>query len=107
VNERDERLVRGPQGERGERGERGEGMTRGARHAVVFLFVLSLVFAATNLFYTTAQVRVSNHRWCDTLTLLTARPVPKPASPAANPSRQQSYVLYTDFVRLRHQLGCG
>ena len=107
MNEHDERLPRGPKGEPGERGQRGEGMTKGARVAVVFLFVLSLLVGVTSVAFTLTLVNQSNHRWCDTLVLLTARPVPKPADPAANPSREQSYVLYSDFVRLRRNLGCG
>ena len=48
----------------------------------------------------------SEHRWCATLDLLTARPVPSPAHPAANPSRLGQYQLYLDFARLRGQFGC-
>lgn len=102
-----EARFRGERGERGEPGQRGEGMTRGARHAVVFLFVLSLLIGATSLFFTTALVQQSDHRWCGTLTLLTSRPVPKPADPKANPSREQAYVLYSDFRQLRREMGCG
>ena len=53
-----------------------------------------------------AAVGASNRHWCDTLTLLTSRPVAKPANPAANPSRAGQYALYEDFVRLRDEFGC-
>lgn len=52
-------VARGPKGEQGERGakgERGPGMTSGARHAVVFLFLLSLVLAGANGAFTLNQV---------------------------------------------------
>jgi hypothetical protein len=82
-------------------------ITRGARRAVAVLFVLMVMLAAANLFFTASEVRSSNAKWCDTIALLTSRPVPRPADPRANPSRAQAYVLYSDFVTLRHRLGCG
>lgn len=83
-----------------------EGMTHGARRAVIVLFVINFLLAGACLWFTTYQVSSSNRQWCDTLTLLTAHPVPRPASPGANPSRMQTYILYADFVTLRHRLGC-
>jgi len=50
-----ERLPRGPKGDKGDKGERGDGMTRGARHAVIFLFLLSLVLAGANLLFTSHE----------------------------------------------------
>ena len=47
-------------GEKGEPGERGEGMTRGARRAVVALFILSFVIGAANLFWTGHDVNSSS-----------------------------------------------
>jgi hypothetical protein len=74
---------------------------------VVVLFVLTFALAGANLLFTAQKVRDSDRQWCSTLTLLTSRPVPKPAEPKANPSREQAFVLYSDFVQLRHRLGCG
>lgn len=101
-----ERGQRGEKGERGERGEHGEGMTHGARRAVIVLFVINFLVAGACLWFTTYQVSHSNRQWCDTLTLLTSKPVAKPANPQANPSRMQTYTLYADFVTLRKRLGC-
>jgi hypothetical protein len=82
-------------------------ITPGARRAVATLFVVVLVMFGLDLLFTARQVQDSNHQWCSTLTLLTSRPVPRPSDPSANPSREQTYVLYSDFVTLRHRLGCG
>ncbi|MGH3673590.1 MAG: hypothetical protein ACRDSH_23670 [Pseudonocardiaceae bacterium] len=78
-----------------------------AVQAFVSLVVLTLAVAVISLGYTTISVHRSAHDWCATLNLLTSQPVPKPADPAANPSRRQAYVLYSDFLDLRHRFGCG
>jgi len=98
---------RGAKGDKGDKGERGEGMTRGARRAIVMLFALMVALAVAALLFTAHAVNADDHKWCAAMTLLTSRPVPKPAHPAANPSRQQAYQLYRTFVELRHNLGCG
>jgi hypothetical protein len=103
MSEGDERLPRGP---KGDKGDRGEGMTRHTRQAMVFLFALSFLLAAGALLFTSREIGLNNQKWCTTLELLTSRPVPRPPDPAANPSREQAYVLYTDFRDLRHRLGC-
>jgi hypothetical protein len=82
-------------------------MSRGARWAAIGLLLLTMIVGGANLAATYLEVRASNHTWCATLDLLTSRPVPRPADPAANPSREQTYVLFTDFTDLRHHLGCG
>lgn len=59
-----------------------------------------------SILYSAHAVNSSNRQWCDTLSLLTSQPVPKPANPAANPSRAQAYSIYTDFVTLKNHFGC-
>ena len=81
-------------------------MTPGAKRSVVMLFVLALALSAANLLFTTNEVSANNRQWCDTLALLTSKPVPKPTDPHANPSRMQNYTLYADFVTLRRHFGC-
>ena len=89
MSENLERKYRGKQGERGEQGAQGEqGMGQGTRRAVVFLFVFALALGGINLLFTAHAVNTSQRRWCATLTLLSARAVPKPADAAANPSRK-------------------
>lgn len=76
------------------------------REIVYFgIFVLLAVGACYLLMY--YQITLSQHHWCDTLSLLTQHPVPAPSDPAADPSRQGQYLLYQDFVRLKGEFGCG
>lgn len=84
-----------------------EPMTRGYRRALVALFLLMALFAGLNLLFTARQVRDGEHKWCTTLELLTAHPVPRPADPKANPSRENAWIFYTDFLQLRRTLGCS
>jgi hypothetical protein len=81
-------------------------MTPGARVSIVVLFILMVALSVANLLYTSAEVNGNNHQWCDALGVLTSQPVPRPANPAANPSRVQTYTLYIDFVMLEHRFGC-
>jgi len=76
------------------------------QYSVVVLFLVSVTIGALGLLFTTNAVNSNNRQWCDTLTLLTSQPVPRPANPAANPSRMQTYTLYVDFVTLRRHFGC-
>jgi hypothetical protein len=94
-------LARGPKGEQGVRGRRGPVRT------VAYLFMVNFAVSAIMLFGLVHYVNAQNAKWCTTLNLLTAHPVPKPAHPSANPSREQAYVFYTDFRELRRSLGCG
>ena len=78
------------------------------RPALRYVLAIAVVLAAIAIpvgisFYLVIQ---SQHRWCDTLTLLTSKPVASPANPAANPSRVGQYDFYIDLVRLRGQYGC-
>lgn len=43
---------------------------------------------------------------CQALELLTATPVPKPADPAANPSRETTYEFYEALLYWEHADGC-
>lgn len=79
-------------------------MKLAAAVVVVFLFFAGAVAGSYALSLT--AIENSQHQWCDTLTLLTARPVPKPADPKANPSREQNYQFYETLVHLRDRFGC-
>ena len=78
---------------------------RANRSAVILVLVVAVLCGA-NLLFTARTVTNDDHKWCAAMTLLTARPVPKPADPKANPSRQQTYRFYMTFVELKHSLGC-
>lgn len=51
-------------------------------------------------------VRHSQGVLCQVITLVTAHPVPKPADPKANPSRESSYEFYLAFVTVGRQYHC-
>lgn len=84
-------------------------MSKGTRYALAAgVLVLLLLLAVAGSYWVAAwEVTRNDQRWCDTLSLLTSTPVPRPADPAANPSRQQTYLFYTDLATLRNQFGCG
>lgn len=73
---------------------------------VVFAIFITLAVVACYLF-AVYQVDVSQHHWCDALTTLTQHPVPKPGNPVQNPSRVEAYNLYTEFMDLKGEFGCG
>ena len=75
---------------------------------LISLLVLLLVLAVgVNYWLTIQTVRQTTGQWCDTLDLLTRNKIPQPADPAANPSREEAYQLYTDFMQLKGRFGCG
>jgi hypothetical protein len=97
-----------PQGPGGDQDERGEaGLSRAVRRAVVFLFVLSVLLGATSLLFTSYEVRASDHKFCAVIQGFTIVPVPEPADPRANPSRETDYLWYVKFIDLGRNLGCG
>lgn len=65
----------------------------------VVLFGLSILF-------TVNYVQSTEREFCQVITGVTSVPVPRPADPAANPSREKQYELYEQFVTLGRSLGC-
>ena len=82
-------------------------MTARAWRAAGILVLIWVLGAGANLLFTAHEVNVSQHRWCQTLDLLTAHAVARPADPRANPSRENAYIFYRDVTDLRHRFGCG
>ena len=74
--------------------------------SVVVLFVIAVGIAGAAYFAAVRDVADNNRQWCDTLSLLTSKPVGRPADPQSNPSRAGEYTLYLDFVTLRQRFGC-
>lgn len=83
-------------------------MSFATRFALSLAFMALLVVAGLALDYglTLHALSMNNSHWCDTLNLLTSVKVPQPPNPGANPSREQAYLLFDDFVRLHSQFGC-
>jgi hypothetical protein len=74
--------------------------------AVIISVVLVLGGVGYTLWHGNHALDANNQQWCYALTDLTRTPVPKPADPAKNPSREFSYRLYTDFTVLEKKFGC-
>jgi flagellar basal body-associated protein FliL len=87
----------------------------------ISLFIIAMLLAGAALGYavynfnaqqnSTASLvqqnqETSDHRWCATIELLTSKKIPKPKNPAANPSREATYLLYEDFIKLRREFRC-
>jgi hypothetical protein len=100
-----EMLARGPKGEQGTQGEPGErGLSRIQGRAVVVLFLIAALAGAGNLYWTAHAISTNNHKFCQVIT--TVVPVPRPADPKANPSRETAYEQYVRFAGLGRSLGC-
>ena len=112
MSDREERMEQfahsypGPKGERGPRGKEGK-LPAATRRAIIYLFIVSFLLAGAALVLSIRQVSKSDHQWCATLDLLSSHPVSRPADPAANPSRENAWVFYTDVRDLRGAFGCG
>lgn len=103
--EADERLPAGPRGERGKQGEQGKrGLSRIQGRAIVVLFLIGVLAGVGNLFWTAHEISTNNHKFCQVINDVV--PVPRPADPAANPSRVAQYEQYERAVRLGRGLGC-
>jgi len=76
------------------------------RWRVAYLVILVVVGSGANLLWTSHAIQQNNHNWCDALGLLTKRPVPRPADPATNPSREGQYEFYLTLIVLKHRQGC-
>jgi hypothetical protein len=74
--------------------------------AVGLLFALIVAGSAFAIWQARVSVANADRQWCSTLTLLTARPVPRPSDASANPSREDAYVFYRNLVTLRDRFGC-
>jgi hypothetical protein len=106
--ESEQYVARGPKGDRGPKGETGaRGLTSKTARAIVALFLIAFVLAASALLITSEEIAANNAKWCTAMVLITSHPAPKPPDPAKNPSRAQAYQLYTTFRTLRRKLGCG
>lgn len=68
--------------------------------------VVLIALVGCCLLFTAHMVNAEGHKFCDIVHTATAHAVPKPSNPEANPSREQSYVFYSEFVTLGGRLGC-
>lgn len=84
------------------------GLSHATKIALSVMLMILLIVTGLGIEYwmISNTIRHSDAEWCDTLTLLAANPVPKPADPAGNPSRQNQYLLYLNFTKLKTHFGC-
>ncbi len=76
--------------------------------ALLFFLVLSALIGdyAVATWRADEAVQHSQSVLCQVITLATAHPVPKPADPKANPSRESSYEFFEAFVTVGRQYHC-
>lgn len=67
---------------------------------------LGTLLAVTSIAFTLVYVRYEGHLFCQVIGVVTSTQVPRPADPAANPSREKQFELYEKFVSLGQGLGC-
>jgi hypothetical protein len=67
---------------------------------------MSILLSLGVLLFGVNQVNTNNHKFCDLFNALLTTPVPKPADPKKDPSRERSYELYIKFQTLDRALGC-
>jgi hypothetical protein len=84
-------------------------VTRATRVAllVTAFFVILCAAIGGSFLLTTMQITSNNQQWCDALKILTQDTVPSPADPKANPSREQTYLLYEDFMKIHEHFRCA
>ena len=94
----------GSQGEQGERGERGlAGLSVPVRRALVFLFVLNVGLAASNLLWTAHEVQAGNRSRCSTVVADATISLP----PAPGPAREWEAAFEAIARQRAQQLHCG
>jgi hypothetical protein len=74
--------------------------------AVATIFVVLGLAVALSLVLADRAIGHNDGQWCDTLSLLTNKPVPPPAK-GAGPEQQTGYELYLDFEHLKQTFRCG
>lgn len=109
-DEQNEMVVRGQRGEKGrqgEKGDKGEPSSRlpiGQARAVVYLFLLNLVFVGLCFWGLVHSEQSSARDRCTTLNQVVAIPVPTPV--AGNPSREFDARFEAIERERGRQLGC-
>jgi len=87
-------------------------MRRGVAVTAAALLLILVVFGGLVADFFIAQwragsaVRDSEQAICLVVRLVTAHPVPKPANPRADPSRESSYEFYHAFTQVSQRFGC-
>jgi hypothetical protein len=73
-------------------------------YIVLAAFMVLLTFAAFT--FSVVQNHILEHKFCQLVDASIQNPVPKPADPKANPSREKLYEDYVIVATLDRNLGC-
>lgn len=68
--------------------------------------VVIVLLVAGCLLFTWEYVHATERKFCDVVSAVITVPAPRPADPAANPSRERAWQFYEQFARLHSSLGC-
>ena len=74
--------------------------------AFVVLAALSLLVGALSFVASVHYVETNNQKFCSLIHLGVEHPVPKPAHPKQDPSREHAYQGYLSALKLGADLGC-
>jgi hypothetical protein len=94
----------GQQGERGEQGKVGARLPAGQARALIYLFILNILFVAACFAGLVHYVHATDQERCTTLEQIVSIPVPHPV--VGNPSREWESRFETIERERGRQLGC-
>lgn len=73
----------------------------------ILIAVLFIAGVAGSYVLGLSNLHRSQGELCTAFELLTARPVPRPADPSANPSREQNYQFYITLRQIEAAYHCS
>ena len=77
------------------------------RRAFVVLAAFMVILTVAAGGFTIVQDHILEHKFCQLVDASIQNPVPKPANPKANPSRETNYEDYVIVLNLDRSLGCN
>jgi hypothetical protein len=75
-------------------------------YSYIVLVLLSLLMSSASVVISIKHDEDTGHDFCDVVSSVVSRPIPKPVDPKQNPSRERSYEGYLKFQALGRKLGC-
>jgi hypothetical protein len=76
------------------------------RRGYIVLVGISILLSVISYIGGVRHADEDGRKFCDVTKAFIAKPVPQPADPHKNPSREQTYIWYERFLTLNHELGC-
>jgi hypothetical protein len=81
-------------------------MKMNERRAFITLVLISIFLSMMTFLGGIRAINANNHKFCQIIDSAVAIPVPKPAHPKQDPSREKIYEGYLRAVKLGRDLGC-